>query len=232
MAETQWSGRLLVVVPAWNEEACVAGTVREVRAAVPAADIIVVDDGSTDQTTQQARLAGADVIQLPEDLGVGGAMRAGFRDGIRHGYDAVVQVDADGQHDPQEIPRRWTASGPPTWSLGPFADPNDLYHVRGPRRWGMTVLAQTLSRLTGTRSTDTTSGFRGSGRAAMEIFARYYRVEYLGDTVESLVIAARAGRRVAQVPVHMRPRRGKRRATTRPRRWYTSCGRTWRWAWR
>jgi glycosyltransferase involved in cell wall biosynthesis len=209
VAEKHWSGRLLVVVPAWNEEACVGGTVREVRAAVPAADIVVVDDGSTDRTAQQARLAGADVIQLPYNLGVGGAMRAGFRYGIRHGYDALVQVDADGQHNPEEIPALLDALRDADVVVGArFADPGDLYHVHGPRRWAMTVLARTLSRITGTRLTDSTSGFRCSGRAAMEIFARYYPAEYLGDTVESLVIATRAGCRVTQVPVRMRPRRG------------------------
>jgi glycosyltransferase involved in cell wall biosynthesis len=207
--EPQWSGRVLVVVPAWNEEDCVSDTVHEIHAAVPSADIVVVDDGSTDRTVQRARLAGADVIQLPYNLGVGGAMRAGFRYGVRHDYDAVVQVDADGQHDPREIPALLRALTQADVVIGArFARPDDTYRVQGPRWWAMRVLAGTLSRVARTRLTDTTSGFRVSSRAAMELFARHYPVEYLGDTVESLVIAVRSGLRVVQVPVQMRPRRG------------------------
>jgi glycosyltransferase involved in cell wall biosynthesis len=199
----------LIVVPAWNEEDCVADTLHEIRTAMPSADVVVVDDGSTDRTAERARSAGAAVIQLPFNLGVGGAMRAGFRYGVRHGYEAVVQVDADGQHDPREIPSLLSALADADVVIGArFADRGDTYRVRGPRWWAMVVLARTLSRVARTPLTDTTSGFRASGRAAMELFARYYPVEYLGDTVESLVIAVRSGCRVAQVPVHMRPRRG------------------------
>ena len=96
---------LLVVVPAWNEQASVGHVIKEIGSACPEADVLVVDDGSTDATASVAKQAGAAVLQLPYNLGVGGAMRAGFRYALRTGYRVVVQVDADGQHDPAAIHR-------------------------------------------------------------------------------------------------------------------------------
>jgi len=97
--------RVLIVVPAWNEEASIASVVHEVRRTVAGADVLVVDDGSTDQTGTRAREAGAVVGRLPYNLGVGGAMRLGFRYAVERGYDAVVQIDGDGQHDPAFVPQ-------------------------------------------------------------------------------------------------------------------------------
>lgn len=212
--------KLLVVMPAFNEEECIGRTIAEVRAAVPEARIVVVDDGSVDRTAIRARAAGAEVLQLPFNLGVGAAMRAGFKLAVRSDMDVVVQVDADGQHDPREIPalleRLQPGSGNGNGSddagadvvIGArFADRGD-YTVRGPRRWAMVLLARTLSRQAKTVLTDTTSGFRAANRRAIALYARHYPAEYLGDTVESLVIALRSGFRVAQVPVVMRPRQG------------------------
>jgi glycosyltransferase involved in cell wall biosynthesis len=197
---------LLVVVPAWNEAEAVAGVVRELRAAVPEADVVVVDDGSTDETSEQARQADALVLRLPVNLGVGGAMRTGYRYAARQGYKVVVQLDGDGQHDPTEIPKLLAALDGADVVIGArFAGRGD-YDVRGARRLAMRLLARSLSRLTGTRLTDATSGFRAMDRAAIELFAVEYPAEYLGDTVEALVIAARAGLRVRQVPVRMRKR--------------------------
>lgn len=195
------------MVPAWNEEAAVGETVREILGAVPGAGVLVVDDGSTDLTAQVARKAGALVLELPYNLGVGGAMRAGFRYAVRHDYDAVIQVDADGQHDPTEVPDLLAKLDEADIVIGArFADKGD-YQVRGPRKWAMVVLSKVLSRVAKTRLTDTTSGFKATGRRALPLFAEHYPVEYLGDTIESLVIAVRAGCTVAQVPAHMRPRR-------------------------
>jgi glycosyltransferase involved in cell wall biosynthesis len=199
--------RVLVVVPAWNEEEAVGETVREIIAALPDADVLVVDDGSRDRTTQAARAAGALVLELPFNLGVGGAMRAGFRYAVRHDYDAAVQVDADGQHDPSEVKDLLAKLTEADVVIGArFTEKGD-YQVRGPRKWAMKVLAVVLSKLAKTQLTDTTSGFKATGRRALPLFAENYPVEYLGDTIESLVIAIRAGCKVAQVPAHMRPRR-------------------------
>jgi glycosyltransferase involved in cell wall biosynthesis len=207
------ASRPLIVVPAWNEELTVGDTVREIRAANPDIPVLVVSDGSTDDTAQVALRAGARVLELPFQLGVGGAMRAGFRYAVRHGYDAAVQVDADGQHDPAQVPALLSELTEAEVVIGARfcqrdSDHEDGYRVRGPRRWAMAVLAKILSRLTRTRITDATSGFKATGGHALPLFAEHYPDEYLGDTVESLVIAVRAGCAVRQVPTRMRPRRG------------------------
>lgn len=199
--------RVLVIVPAWNEQASIGSTVAEIRSAVPDADLLVVDDGSSDQTRLRATEAGATVCSLPFNLGVGGAMRAGYRFAQRHGYDVAVQIDADGQHDPTYLPALVARLSDADIVIGArFASEDDPYKVRGPRRWAMVLLARVLSRLARTRLTDVTSGFRVSNRRAISLFARHYPAEYLGDTVESLVIGARAGCVITQEPVVMRPR--------------------------
>lgn len=209
--------RLLVVTPARNEEECIAGTVHEIRAAVPSADILVVDDGSADRTVDRARAAGAEVLVLPFNLGVGAAMRTGFKFALHHHYDAVVQVDADGQHDPGEImdivsrlsrPEFESLPGQADVVVGARFANKGSYRVRGPRRWAMTLLSWALTRMAKATLTDTTSGFRAANRRAISLYARHYPAEFLGDTIESLVIAIRAGLTVAQVPVHMRSRVG------------------------
>ncbi|HWG95232.1 MAG TPA: glycosyltransferase family 2 protein [Mycobacteriales bacterium] len=203
--------RVLVVVPAFNEQECLPGVLAELAAALPQADVLVVDDASTDRTRQAALGAGVRVLSLPINLGVGGAMRAGYRYALRFGYDVVLQVDGDGQHDPRDAPALLAAldDGADVVIGARFAGTGE-YDVRGPRRWAMRLLASSLSRRTGTRLTDTTSGFRACSRRAVALFARHYPAEYLGDTVEALVLASRSGLRVAQVPVTMRPRAGGR----------------------
>lgn len=198
-------GSLLVVLPALNEQESVARVVREVRAAQPDATVLVVDDGSTDATASRARHAGAAVMQLPFNLGVGGAMRAAYRFARDRDFDFVVQVDADGQHDPTEIDSLLAVDGVDVVIGSRFAGRGD-YAVRGPRRWAMRMLSLTLSSIVGTSVKDPTSGFRLVGRRAIGLFADHYPEEYLGDTVEALVIAHRAGLSITQVPVAMRPR--------------------------
>jgi glycosyltransferase involved in cell wall biosynthesis len=198
----------LIVMPAFNEEASVGDVIREAHAKLPGITILVVNDGSKDDTTRVAREAGALVATLPYNLGVGGAMRCGFRFALANGYRNVVQVDADGQHDPAELPKLVSELKSADLVIGArFAGEGD-YAVRGPRRWAMVVLASILSRTAETRLTDTTSGFRASGPRAVELFAQHYPAEYLGDTVESLVIAARAKLIIRQIGVSMRERAG------------------------
>lgn len=197
---------LLVVLPALNEAASIARVVTEVRRHQPGADVLVVDDGSTDRTVEHARSAGARVMTLPFNLGVGGAMRAAYRFAFDEGYECVVQVDADGQHDPADVARLQAALADADIVVGArFAGLGD-YVVRGPRRWAMRLLAATLSHLAGTPLTDPTSGFRMVNARALALFAFEFPEEYLGDTVEALVLASRARLRITQVPVAMRAR--------------------------
>jgi glycosyltransferase involved in cell wall biosynthesis len=200
--------RTLIVMPAFNEEESVADVVAEVRAKLPGVTCLVVDDGSSDKTAAHARAAGAAVLQLPFNLGVGGAMRAGFKYALLNDFDNVVQVDADGQHDPAAVPELVAALADSDMVLGARFAGTGTYAVHGPRRWAMVLLASILSRVARSPLTDTTSGFKASGPRAVRLFAEHYPAEYLGDTIEALVIAARCGCRIRQIPVAMRPRAG------------------------
>ncbi len=196
----------LVVIPAFNEEASIAEIIGELREKVPGIDFVVVDDGSSDSTRVTAASVGAPVLALPFNLGVGGALRLGFRYALHHGYSNVVQLDADGQHDPSQIPLLLDRLTDADLVIGArFAGEGD-YEARGPRRWAMKVLATVISRVAGEKLTDTTSGFKAAGPRVVALFAREFPAEYLGDTVEALVIAARAGHKIVQVPVNMRVR--------------------------
>ncbi|GAB2949960.1 glycosyltransferase family 2 protein [Micromonospora polyrhachis] len=198
--------RVLIVIPALNEAGSIGDVVREVRGELPTVDVLVVDDGSTDRTAQVAAAAGAAVAKLPFNLGVGGAMRLGYRYAREHDYDVAIQVDADGQHDPRYIPKLVDALDTADLVIGArFAGEGD-YRVGGPRRWAMVMLSGVISWVAGTRLTDTTSGFRAANRELIDMFATWYPVEYLGDTVETLVHTARRGHKVRQVPVAMRKR--------------------------
>lgn len=200
--------RTLVVVPAYNEEEAVPGVIAEIRSKAPWVETVVVDDGSSDRTAEVARDAGARVLRLPFNLGVGGAMRAGFRYALSEDFDVVVQIDADGQHDPGDLRRLVEGLHEADIVMGARFAGEGSYEARGPRRWAMGVLRVLLSRIARTRLTDTTSGFRASGPRAVRLFAEHYPAEYLGDTIEALVIAVRAGCVVRQVPVAMRERAG------------------------
>lgn len=198
--------RVLVIVPAWNEEQNVGNTVEEILRADDRYDVVVVDDGSTDATAAVARAAGAIVLPLPFNLGVGGAMKTGYTYAQRHGYAQAIQVDADGQHNPANIAEVLHGLERADISIGArFADVGD-YSVRGPRRWAMVFLASVVSRVTRAKLTDVTSGFRAANARAIAQYVRYYPAEYLGDTIDSLVAGAHAGLTVTQVPVAMRPR--------------------------
>lgn len=199
---------LLVIVPAWNEEQSVGSVIVDLRATLPEADVLVVNDGSTDRTSEVAQAAGAVVLDLPVNLGVGGAMRAGYKYAYRNGYERTVQHDADGQHDPAAVAPLLDALDREAADImigARFAGVGE-YEVRGPRRWSMQFLSAVLSRVAGTRLTDTTSGFKACGPNAIRLFSTNYPAEYLGDTVESIVIGARAGLTIRQVGVAMRPR--------------------------
>ena len=192
-----------MAIPAWNESGSIADVVTKVREHRPQADILVVNDGSTDDTAQLAEQAGAAVVSLPFNVGVGGAMRTAFLYAKRHGYQAMVQVDADGQHDPADLNRVLDGLDSADVVVGTRFHPNSMYFVGGPRRWAMILLSKTLSRMNHGTISDPTSGFRSAGPRAIDLFAVEYPAEYLGDTVGSLSIAIRNGLVIHEAPVTM-----------------------------
>lgn len=195
--------RVLVAIPAWNEQESIADVIAKVGEHRPDADILVVNDGSTDQTAHVAKDAGATVVSLPFNVGVGGAMRTAFLFAQRHGYEALVQVDADGQHDPADLDRVLDGLNSADVVVGTRFHPNSMYFVGGPRRWAMVLLSKSLSRMNKGTISDPTSGFRSAGPKAIELFAVDYPADYLGDTVGSLAIAIRNGLTIHETPVTM-----------------------------
>lgn len=207
MSAANAPARVLVVVPAWNEEATVAAVVTTIRAC--GYDVAVVDDGSTDATADEARRAGAVLLSLPVNLGVGGALRCGFRYAVEHGYDVVVQCDADGQHPAAQITallETQAATGAHLVVGSRFRGGDAGMVVAGNRRLAMRLLARIASRAAGRPITDASSGLRAIARPLLDEFARSYPVHYLGDTFEAIVVAGRAGYRVEEVAVTMAPR--------------------------
>jgi glycosyltransferase involved in cell wall biosynthesis len=198
---------LLAVIPAFNEEASVGAVVEAVRN-VLGCDVVVVDDGSSDETGIAASRAGATVLRLPYNLGVGGALRTAFRYSVDKGYQRVVQVDGDGQHEAAEAKRlleELESTGCDFVIGARFVAGFELGRAR---RFSMWVLSKVVSRKLRTRITDTTSGFRALGPRALRVFATRYPVDYLSDTVEALLIAGEEGLVVREVDVRMHPRQG------------------------
>lgn len=200
------SPNAIVVVPAFNEELSVGNVVRGLRdAGLPC---VVVDDGSSDQTAERARAAGATVLRLPFNLGIGGALRCGFQYAIRNGYDVAIQCDADGQHAPDEIEALLDAQQDTRAHLvigSRFSGDESQYEVSGVRRFVMHFLTRVVRWTTGLSMTDTTSGFRCVARPLLDEWARSYPAQYM-ESLESLVASARAGYRVIEVPAQMHAR--------------------------
>lgn len=192
-----------MAIPAWNEQGSIADVIGKVRSHRPQADVLVVDDGSTDRTAELAREAGATVVSLPFNVGVGGAMRAAFLYAKRGEYTALVQVDADGQHDPADLDRLLDGLSDADVVVGTRFHPESMYFVGGPRRWAMVLLSKALSRMNKGTISDPTSGFRSAGEKAIDLFAVQYPAEYLGDTVGSLSIAIHNGLVISEAPVTM-----------------------------
>jgi glycosyltransferase involved in cell wall biosynthesis len=195
-------GDVVVVIPAYNEENSVALVVEQVRRA--GYPVVVIDDGSSDVTAERAADAGAIVVRLPVNLGVGGALRCGFRWAVNAGYRVVVQCDADGQHRPAEIARllRVMEATDSDLVIGNRFAPEGN-RGRDVRHRAMRLLTILASRYSRTPLVDITSGFRAIRRPLLESFAANYPVEYLGDTVEAAVVAGREGYRIAQTDVNI-----------------------------
>lgn len=197
----------LAIIPAFNEEEALPGTLRELRSHHPDLDVVVVSDGSADATAKVAKDAGVAVLELPFNLGIGGALRTGFLYAAREGYDVAVQFDADGQHDPAQIPKLLDAiAGGADMAVGSrFTESSAHYKVSGTRRGAMRILQVAVRLLSGKTYSDTSSGFRAFNPRVLEFFSRNYPSEYM-ESVESLIVATLEGFDVVEVPVDMRSR--------------------------
>jgi glycosyltransferase involved in cell wall biosynthesis len=205
--------RVLAIVPAYNEAESVGAVVRELLHRGDL-DVLVVNDGSTDDTAAEARAAGARVLDLPLNLGIGGAVQTGYLYARRHCYDVALQVDGDGQHDPTQIDRLLArlSGGEAELALGSRYAEKTSYRSPLLRRAGMIVLSWLVSLVTRQRLRDTTSGFRACTRPLLVYFAENYPQDY--PEVEALVLARRAGFRVVEVACRFRERAGGRSTIT------------------
>jgi glycosyltransferase involved in cell wall biosynthesis len=228
--------RTLVFIPAWNEADSVGGVIAGVRERLPGADVLVVDDGSTDATAARARAAGATVASLPFNQGLGAALQTGYLYALREGYEFCAHLDADGQHPPAEVARlldevyagradlvigsRYRERGGGAGSGGRAGGDTDAggragggdgvagedYRPTLSRRIGTSVFRFFLTLATRQRFTDTTSGMRAANRRVMELFSENYSPDFA--EIESLQLAVRQGLRVEEVPVRMLERAG------------------------
>jgi glycosyltransferase involved in cell wall biosynthesis len=209
----------LVVIPAFNEAAGIAKVLADVRSAGPGLPVLVVDDGSSDDTAGEARRAGADVLRLPMNLGYGGALQTGYKYALRNGYDCVVQIDGDGQHEPADIPRLLAAlqHEGADLALGSRFLEDRGYRAGMVRGAGMRLFRGLAFLATGVRFSDVTSGYQALNRDVLQFFeAERYPADY--PDADVLIMLTRAGFRVVEVPVRMYSKRsgGSMHAGLRP----------------
>ncbi len=199
------NNKILVIIPAYNEERSLPGVIARVRK-FPGIDVLVVNDGSQDATSAVAEKAGANVINLPFNLGIGGAVQTGYLYAFKKGYDVAVQVDADGQHNPDDLMKiidpvlREKAD----MVLGSRFVETTGYKASLARKMGILVFSWVVSFITGQTFKDTTSGYRAVNRRVIEFFAENYPTDY--PEVEALVLLNRNGFSIKEIPVTMAPR--------------------------
>jgi glycosyltransferase involved in cell wall biosynthesis len=200
-------GVVLVIVPAFNEQATITQVVDDIR--TNGYDVLVISDGSTDDTVKMAINGGATVLDFRLNMGVGAALRAGFKYAHQNGYQAVVQVDADGQHLVSEIPkllRPWKEDGFHLVIGSRFRSQGTTMVVSRSRRLAMNMLAFFASRAAHTTITDASSGFRLISQPLLGVFSTTFPASYLGDTYEALISAGKANYKIIEVPTAMSPR--------------------------
>ncbi|PWT93990.1 MAG: glycosyl transferase family 2 [Acidobacteria bacterium] len=200
--------KVMVIIPAYNEEKSLRHVFENVRSCVPDATIVVIDDGSQDSTGAIAESLGGVALQLPCNVGIGAAEQTGFLYAIRHGYDTVVRNDGDGQHNPAEIPlllETLDHSNADVVIGSRYLE--DRGYITPPlRRFGIRLLSRVISLICGAHFTDPTSGFRAFNRRAIQLSTTYYPHDY--PEPESVVLFRRAGLSVCEIPVTMNPRYG------------------------
>lgn len=198
------SKKILIVIPAFNEEESVGKVVEEVKRHFPQADVLVVNDGSIDLTSDKAKIAGAIVLELPFNLGIGGAMQAGYKYAFEKGYDVAIQVDGDGQHNPKEISNllQMLETKQVDMAIGSrFIDGSTEYKSSMMRRVGIAFFSKVISIIVGQKITDPTSGFRAANRKVIRLFASSYPQDY--PEPEALVFLSKRELKVAEVSVKM-----------------------------
>jgi len=206
--------KLLIIIPAFNEEATISRVIASIKRHVPGADIVVVNDGSADQTSERASAAGAVVLNHLYNLGIGATMQTGYKYARSRGYGITVQVDADGQHPADQIERlvKPVAEGKADIVVGSrFLGEGD-YKPSIARSAGMVFFSKLVSAVIGVKVTDTTSGFRAAGRDCIEYFASRYPDDY--PEVEALVLLHKKGFSIMEVPVSMSERAGGKSSIT------------------
>ena len=199
---------VLIVIPAFNEVAVLGRTLDALLQKVPSSQVLVVNDGSTDKTSQIASQRKVNLLELPFNLGVGAAMRSGFQYAKENGFQKVIQFDADLQHQPKYIKDIVSELDNYDVVVGSRFAADSSYKVSFVRSLAMGLLKDSVTRHIGKKMTDVTSGFRGANKKAIDIFADFYPSEYLADTVESLIMAHDRGLSIAEIPVTMQERQG------------------------
>ena len=201
--------KILVIIPAYNEEASIPFVIKSLKLKYPAFSVVVIDDGSKDLTASRALSLGAFVVSLPFNLGIGGAVQTGFKYAKENNYDFVIQFDADGQHDTDCVEKilKPVYNGELDICIGSrFISNESLFKSTMLRRMGIKFFAFFISLLTGQLTTDPTSGFRAFGRSAINLFAEYYPIDF--PEPESIAIARHNGLKIGEAAVIMHPRRG------------------------
>jgi glycosyltransferase involved in cell wall biosynthesis len=203
------SPKVLIMIPAFNEGRVIARLVMDLKIRYPGFTVVVVDDGSADNTREEALQAGASVATLPCNLGIGGAVQTGYKIADLEGFDATVQIDGDAQHDPACLMEvlNPVLEGKLDLCIGSrFLSANSAFRSTFARRLGIRFFAMLLGALTGTHLTDPTSGFRATSKKLIHRFATYYPVDF--PEPEAIKVAQRLGARIGEVPVNMRKRLG------------------------
>jgi hypothetical protein len=198
--------KTLAIIPAYNEEGSVRSVVEGIKRYFPGTDALVVNDGSYDHTSQIAEASGAIVINLPFNLGIGGAMQAGYKYAFEKGYDIAVQVDGDGQHDANQIEKLLKAleEKKADMVIGSRFIGDSEFKSSAVRRVGISILSYVISLIVRQKITDPTSGFRAANRKTIRLFACEYPQDY--PEPEVLVFLHQCGLKVAEVPIGMSKR--------------------------
>lgn len=206
--------KIMVTIPAYNEEKNISGVVKAVKFRHPEVDVVVINDGSKDKTGLEAERAGAFVINLPQNLGIGGAVQTGYIYAKRKGYDAVIQIDGDGQHDPKDLSRLMDsiAKDEADMVIGSRFVKKTDYESSKMRKLGINFFSKLVSIACRKDFYDTTSGYRAVNKKGIELFSEYYPRDY--PEVETIVYASKMGIRIKEISVDMNKRLGGKSSIT------------------